>query len=129
MSVKNECLAHIGIALLGFLSVLALSPPAVANGETALDRYIAKEEPDYGWRVEKRLAGEGYTGFVLELSSQRWRSEGEVDRPVWTHWLTIIKPDGVSLNKGLLYIGGGRNGQDQNGGESAHGFFLNSADT
>ena len=78
--------------------------------ETALDRYIGKPDPSYGWKLTRTIEGDGYTGFVLDLTSQSWRSEEEVDRPVWKHWLTIIKPDTATMNKALLYIGGGRNG-------------------
>jgi len=80
--------------------------------ETALDRYIAKADGAYGWALVNTIEGEGYTAFVLELESQQWRSEDEVDRPLWKHWLTVIKPDGVTINKALLYIGGGKNGTD-----------------
>src|SRR5262249_55165621 len=38
-----------------------------------------------------------------------WRSAAEVDRPVWTHWLTVVKPAKVASNKGFLYINGGNN--------------------
>jgi len=77
--------------------------------ETALDRYLAKPDAVYGWKLVGTINSEGCRGFVLELTSQTWRSESEVDRPVWKHWLTIVKPDQVSTNKALLFIGGGNN--------------------
>jgi PhoPQ-activated pathogenicity-related protein len=76
---------------------------------TALDRYVAKPDPAYGWKLVSTIPGKGYTGFVLELTSQTWRSAQDVDRPVWKHWLTIVKPDKLATNKGLLFIGGGNN--------------------
>src|SRR5262245_60490716 len=77
--------------------------------ETALDRYLAKPDASYGWKLVGTINSEGCRGFVLELTSQTWRSESEVDRPVWKHWLAIVKPDQVSTNKALLFIGGGNN--------------------
>ncbi len=77
--------------------------------ETALDRYIAKPDPVYGWKLVKTIEGPGYKAFVLELTSQTWRSEADVDRPVWKHWLTVVKPAEVKSNKGFLFIGGGSN--------------------
>src|SRR5262245_29088415 len=77
--------------------------------ETALDRYLAKPDTVYGWKLVGTINSEGCRGFVLELTSQTWRSESEVDRPVWKHWLTIVKPDQVSTSKALLFIGGGNN--------------------
>ena len=77
--------------------------------ETALDRYIARPDPSYGWKLIRTLEGQNCTGYVLELTSQTWRSEADVDRPVWKHWLTIIRPDKVATSKALLFIGGGSN--------------------
>ena len=77
--------------------------------ETALDRYIAKPDPVYGWKLVKSFEDPGYKAFVLELTSQTWRSEADVDRPVWKHWLPIVKPAEVKSNKGFLFIGGGSN--------------------
>ena len=79
------------------------------GAETALDRYVAQRDSVYGWKLVSTMPGEGYKVFVLELTSQRWRTEAEVDRPVWKHWLTIVKPDQVKNSKALLYIGGGSN--------------------
>ena len=77
--------------------------------QTALDRYVAKPDPAYSWKLVNTTQGEGYRSFVLELTSQQWRTEKDVDRPIWKHWLTIVKPDKPSTNKALLFIGGGRN--------------------
>src|ERR1043166_7148106 len=81
---------------------------AAAGQETALDRYIAKPDPSYAWKLVNTIPGEGYKAYVLELTSQTWRTEAEVDRPVWKHWLTIVKPEKPTTSKGLLFIGGGR---------------------
>jgi PhoPQ-activated pathogenicity-related protein len=77
--------------------------------ETALDRYVAAKDPVYGWKLVRNADGEGYRGFVLELTSQTWRSEAEVDRPVWKHWLTIVKPEKATGRTAMLFIGGGSN--------------------
>ena len=94
----------VGVALFA-----GLAAASFAN-ETALDRYIAKPDDAYAWKVESTISGEGYTAYVLNLTSQHWRSEKEVDRAVWTHWLTIVKPDTVEHDTAMLYIGGGNNG-------------------
>jgi PhoPQ-activated pathogenicity-related protein len=80
-----------------------------ATQPTALDQYIAKPDPVYGWKLVSTIPGGGYQAFVLELTSQTWRSEAEVDRPVWKHWLTIVRPDTIQTNKALLFIGSGGN--------------------
>jgi PhoPQ-activated pathogenicity-related protein len=45
------------------------------------------------------------------MTSQSWRTAAEVDRPVWKHWLTIIRPKSVKTSIGLLFITGGANGR------------------
>ena len=85
-------------------------PTAVPAQVTALDRYIAAEDPAYQWSLEKTIQGQGYTTFVLDLASQSWRSREEVDRTTWKHWLTIVAPDEAKMNKALLYITHGKNG-------------------
>ncbi|MBI3735874.1 PhoPQ-activated pathogenicity-related family protein [Candidatus Sumerlaeota bacterium] len=77
--------------------------------ETALDRYIAKADPSYQWKLLNVIPGEGCKTFVVELTSQTWRSEKDVNRPLWKHWLTVVKPDGVTSDTAFLTIGGGDN--------------------
>ncbi len=76
---------------------------------TALDRYVAQPDPVFAWKLVATIPGGGLRAYVLELTSQTWRSEAEVDRPVWKHWLTIVKPDRLTAEKALLFIGGGSN--------------------
>ncbi|HLJ44387.1 MAG TPA: PhoPQ-activated pathogenicity-related family protein [Bryobacteraceae bacterium] len=88
--------------------VVLLAGCAAAE-ETALDRYVAQRDSVYGWRLVTTIPGDGTKTFVLELTSQKWRTEKDVDRPIWKHWLTITRPEQVTTNKGFLYIGGGSN--------------------
>jgi PhoPQ-activated pathogenicity-related protein len=82
---------------------------ALAAQDTALDRYVKQRDPVYAWKLVKTIRAAGYRTHVLELTSQTWRSEKDVDRPVWKHWLTIVKPDRLKSTKSLLFIGGGSN--------------------
>jgi PhoPQ-activated pathogenicity-related protein len=91
------------------LCALALSATALARKETALDRYVQKPDPSYRYELAGKIPGNGYTAYVLELTSQTWRTPQEVDRPVWKHWLTIVRPENLTTSKGLLFIGGGAN--------------------
>ncbi len=97
---------------LGLFILLVLTLGTARAEETALDRYIAKPDPTYSWKLVNSLPGKGYKIFVLELTSQTWRSSADVDRPVWKHWLTVVKPDAVKGNTGFLFIGGGSNKDD-----------------
>lgn len=79
-------------------------------GETALDRYVAKPDPTYSWKVVRTVEGNPLTQFVVDLKSQTWRSADEVDRPVWQHWLTVVKPSKPTSKLAFLRITGGANG-------------------
>ncbi len=103
----------------------AAPAPAVADlsvkdeEKTALDAYVAKPDPAYKWELKATYPGDGQTTYVLEMTSQTWRTEADVDRPVWTHWMTIVKPTEVKSDKALLFIWQGDNtdpGADQGAG-------------
>jgi PhoPQ-activated pathogenicity-related protein len=76
---------------------------------TALDEYVAAADPHYGYKLVNSVRGDGYTTYILEMTSQAWRSPDEVNRTVWKHWLTIVKPDKLDHSTGLMYITGGNN--------------------
>ena len=80
-----------------------------AGDRTALDRYVAAPDTNYNYRLVNTIPDEGATVFVIEMTSQGWLTTNEVNRPVWKHWLTMVKPDKVSSSTGLLFIGGGSN--------------------
>jgi PhoPQ-activated pathogenicity-related protein len=91
------------------LAVAVVFTGACVAQETALDRYVAQKDSVYGWKLVRTVSGKGFQTHVLELTSQSWRTEKDVDRPVWKHWLTIVRPDNIRSNKALLFIGGGNN--------------------
>lgn len=82
---------------------------AAAQDPTALDRYVAQPDPSYKYELVKTATEPDYTWYLLEMTSQTWRSASEVDRTAWTHWVTIIKPKTVTTSTSLLFIGGGSN--------------------
>ncbi len=87
------------------------APSRIGNTPpTTLDAYIAAPDDVYGWDLVATYKADGATTFVLDLRSQSWRSSDEVDRTVWQHWLTIVRPDVVKHRTGFLYITGGANG-------------------
>ena len=90
-----------GLAL-GSLFLL-VSAPATAE-ETALDRYVKKPDPTYAWTVAREVKGDGLTQWVVDLKSQTWRTEKDVNRPVWEHWLTVVKPDSATSNRAISKI-------------------------
>jgi PhoPQ-activated pathogenicity-related protein len=98
--------------LRALLICLFLTRIVTAERQTALDRYLASPDTSYRFEVVKTLFGEGYTAYVLDMTSQTWRSVAEVDRTEWRHWITIIKPKELKHSTGLLFITGGANGSN-----------------
>lgn len=94
-----------------FLLALA-ALPAFAAGQTALDRYVAAPDPNYKYELARTSAGRGYTQYVYDMVSQKWRTEQDVDHPLWHHWLTIVIPDKVEKTTGFLYLTGGSIGSE-----------------
>ncbi len=99
--IRNTTLATLFMA---FVACQSASP------QTALDTYVNTPDPAYGFTLLSTAPGTGFTDYILEMTSQTWRSASEVDVPLWTHHLVITVPDTVSSNKGLLYIEGGSSG-------------------
>ena len=89
--------------------LLAAAAFAADHGgkQTALDKFIQAPDPNFKYELVKKIPGEGYTTFVLDLTSQAWRGPNDTNRPIWKHWLTIIKPDKVEGTAGFLFITGG----------------------
>jgi len=78
--------------------------------ETALDRYVAAPDPAFAWSVSKTLTtAPGVTATLIDLTSQRWLTDAEVEQPLWKHWLVVVTPEQVTSDVGFLFIGSGRN--------------------
>jgi PhoPQ-activated pathogenicity-related protein len=98
--------------LVGLISALLAAAPAQSpqprrTSETALDRYVAASDSNFAWKVLRDLPVEGATATLLEMTSQKWLTEKEVERPLWTHWLTVVRPAEVRSDIGFLFITGG----------------------
>jgi len=91
------------------LTLLILAAIPLSAGETALDRYVKTPDPNYKYEVVRTIPGPGYTAYVVDLTSQAWLTEKEVNRTVWKHWLTIVKPEKLKHDKAFLFISGGNN--------------------
>jgi PhoPQ-activated pathogenicity-related protein len=79
------------------------SPP------TALDRYVAKPDPTYAWKAVFTTNAGPVQITVIDLTSQTWLTTNEVNRTVWKHWLTVVRPKDLTQKTGLLFISGGAN--------------------
>src|SRR5688572_31945466 len=83
------------------LSLLAQGQPSnLRASQTALDRYVAAPDSHYEWKLVNTVDGGTFRAYVLELTSQQYLTEKEVDRPIWKHWLTVIRPQQVNSATG-----------------------------
>src|SRR5262245_20718984 len=109
---EERSLRGLSRVLPGVLLAFLAAREGALSGETALDRYIAKPDPTYSFKVAKEVAGDGVTEYFVDLRSQTWRTEKDVDRPVWQHWVTVVKPEKPASRTAFLFITGGRNRPD-----------------
>ncbi len=89
----------------------ALLAPAASQAAklTALDRYVDTPDPNYKYELVKTIPSQAYTTYILDMTSQQWRTAAEVDHPIWRHWLIIVRPTKLASSTGLLFIDGGSN--------------------
>ena len=95
-------------ALVFLLTVSGLSEGQSCSGYECLKNYIDKPEPAYKWTdTGVRLRDEGWTGYMLNFTSQTWLHPQLVTRSEWWHQLLIIVPDTVTvLDSAILWIDG-----------------------
>jgi PhoPQ-activated pathogenicity-related protein len=85
--------------LVSFVIAVNCAHPHWRSGAftTPLDDYVNAPDPSYAWTLDASYKGDGYTWYVLNLTSQTWMTEKESNKPVWTHWLVICVPQTVKL--------------------------------
>ena len=83
------------------LLILTLALLPAFGAETALDRYVNKPDSNYKYQVVSKLPGKGFTAYVVDMTSQAWLTEKEVNRTIWKHWVTIVVPD--KLEQRLIF--------------------------
>jgi PhoPQ-activated pathogenicity-related protein len=96
---------------LGLISC-AGNGPATTTSElepTPLDVYVKQIDPNYEYNVMKTIERDGLKVHQVEMISQQWLDEEEVDRTLWHHWLMIYEPPVVESTTGMLFISGGSN--------------------
>lgn len=91
-----------------FMFVICSASLATAQ-QTAIDEYVNKPDAAYEWQIVGEKEHAGVTSVVVELTSQKWLTDEEVDRTVWKHWLRIAIPKQIKADASLLMITGGSN--------------------
>ncbi len=96
---------------LRFAFLFALLAPACLRAAhlTELDRYVARPDPHYKYTLVRTLTEPTYTTYILDMTSQQWRTPAEVNPSIWRHWLILVRPAKVTSSTALLFIDGGSN--------------------
>jgi PhoPQ-activated pathogenicity-related protein len=97
-----------GLAFASLTSWSVAEPP-VGIKPTALDLYVNAPDENYEWKVESSSEENGMKTTVIRLRSQKWRTEKDVNRTIWEHWLIVTAPPKLKTNKGFMMIAGGGN--------------------
>lgn len=74
---------------------------------TALDEYVRQPDSNYRYSIIGTVEGEGYRTFILDMTSQKWLTEAEVNLPLWEHYMTVTVPDDIASDISFLTISGG----------------------
>ncbi len=75
----------------------------------ALKNYVQTPDASYHYSVANTVVTPQYTFYVLDMTSQTWRSSADVNKPVWRHWLDVYVPASSVGTTALLSITGGNN--------------------
>ena len=99
------------LVLISIVASPLAAQPATArapqSAQTALDRYVAAPDSSFEWKAAADLpAGEGLTATLLDMTSQRWLSEKEVEGPLWRHWITVNRPTRITSDIAMLFNSG-----------------------
>jgi PhoPQ-activated pathogenicity-related protein len=91
------------------LIVFFISCQTIQEEVHPFEKYLSEAHPSYQYELMNTIEGEEFTAYVIRMVSQEWLTSELVNEPEWWHWLTIIVPDDVEHETGLLWIGGGTN--------------------
>jgi PhoPQ-activated pathogenicity-related protein len=84
-----------------------------ADKLSILKSYVYSKDDAFEYKKVDEIKGKGYTTYVIRMVSQRWMTTKEVKDPTWWHWLTLVVPDEVKTNTGMLIISGGNRNSKQ----------------
>lgn len=76
---------------------------------TALDNYVHNADDSFKYSIANQVDFPTYTFYALDMTSQTWRSEADVNKPVWRHWVELVVPKGEIQSTAMLFITGGNN--------------------
>eukprot|EP01116_Phalansterium_solitarium_P018716 TRINITY_DN5060_c0_g1_i1.p1 TRINITY_DN5060_c0_g1~~TRINITY_DN5060_c0_g1_i1.p1 ORF type:complete len:502 (+),score=136.67 TRINITY_DN5060_c0_g1_i1:54-1508(+) len=95
------------------LLLLACTIGAVlaSPGPGPLFDYVNTPDDTYSWKHISTISGNyGYTGYVLNVTTQTWMDAKNSSNPVWWHYVVVCVPDQIDYSiadTAFMYIDGG----------------------
>lgn len=105
--MKRIIFLTIAVAIGALSGAILAQTPSNELRLTALDRYVRTPDSNYRYSILDTVNEAEYTTYILEMTSQQWLTEAEVNLPVWEHYMTVTVPETVESDIGFLYITGG----------------------
>ena len=85
---------------------------AVVASATPLDEYVYRDDGHFSvTNLNHTVTGDGWKAHFYNMTSQKWMTEKETDRPIWWHFMAVVIPDNIdnTVDSSFLYITGGGN--------------------
>eukprot|EP01091_Cochliopodium_minus_P020808 TRINITY_DN920_c0_g2_i1.p1 TRINITY_DN920_c0_g2~~TRINITY_DN920_c0_g2_i1.p1 ORF type:complete len:505 (+),score=132.03 TRINITY_DN920_c0_g2_i1:1-1515(+) len=80
---------------------------------TPLDDYVNAPDPYQSYKLIDVISGPGYYAYMLNVTSQKWLDEKQVNNPIWWHYLAVCVPDDLrNVSTSLVYIDGYKDNTD-----------------
>lgn len=85
---------------------------AVLSTATPLDDYVNRDDGHFSYvKLNHTVKGDGFTAEFYNMTSQKWMTEAETNRPIWWHFMAVVIPDNIdnTVDSSFLYITGNSN--------------------
>ena len=102
----NGIIIALGVVFFGAYSSAG---PRLEFEQSDLDRYVHQTDDAYRCTRIRSDEADGYTSHLVELISQNYLTERDVDRTEWRHLLQVVEPSEIKHKTAMLMIGGGDN--------------------
>lgn len=88
-----------------FFAAFALSNALSFAGPLA--DYVQAPESCFSWKEENAVEEQNAKIYTLKVTSQKWRTEKEINTTLWQHTLTVVVPKTIATKTVVFSIGNG----------------------
>ncbi len=92
------------------MTALVIGAHIAGEIRNPIEAYVHTADSAFEWQVTETIQEDEFETVLIDMTSQRWLTEVEVNRPLWQHRLVLTVPNQLyESDIGFLYIGGGSN--------------------